>query len=629
MMMRKPDLAHLQFYGKGKIKMKVSLLGNTLLLFVLMLTTTLSYALPFNVVPKPGTALPTSYSPGQVLYAYYTVTNSTGTQRNNNYTQYLPPNVSQITSGGTYSDTCGSSFNLGRNGAANDSCTLQLDISGPVNNEDPDQTHHLFVCFPGGKTCAGTNYPLNITQSTSPLISISLTPVSPTIMVPATRQFTATGTYANGFTQNISTSATWNSSNPIVATISSTGLARAISAGTTNITATQGGITSPADVLTVTKQLLSITVTPATETLYGGNTQQMDAMANYADGTHADVTNQATWASANVTDAVVSATGLVTVKNGIGNNAVNITASFSTITSTPAVITTILTLYAACNLNGGATLPTLSVCNINPVNGTTSSCVTVNSSSNGFRAPEQVAANADGSVLFGSSPNNNVAGCPLSGNSPSNSCTTTFGIGGTNSGIIIDNANHAYVSAGGNVEGCTASGTSLTACAAVGAGGTAVNIALNPAATILYVPNNNNVSYCPLSNGVIGTCITTTSNPGASNQVAIDAKNGFAYVVTGTAFHTAGHIFTCNLNATSGDLTNCTQTGSGLTFGAGIQGTVIDPSGTYIYISDLNLPGNGGFAYVCTLNPTGTVTSSNCTGIGVASSCGVTALAMK
>jgi hypothetical protein len=85
---------------------------------------TVSFALPFNVAPKNGTNLPTTVNKGGTVTAYYRVTNNTKAQRNNNYVKYLPPNVTQVTSGGTYPDTCGATFNLVKTGGAGDSCTL-------------------------------------------------------------------------------------------------------------------------------------------------------------------------------------------------------------------------------------------------------------------------------------------------------------------------------------------------------------------------------------------------------------------------------------------------------------------------------------------------------------------------
>ena len=51
-------------------------------------------------------------------------------------------------------------------GTAGDSCTLELTVFGAINGNDPNPHHHLFVCFTGGITCAGTLFPLNVSTIT-------------------------------------------------------------------------------------------------------------------------------------------------------------------------------------------------------------------------------------------------------------------------------------------------------------------------------------------------------------------------------------------------------------------------------------------------------------------------------
>ena len=74
------------------------------------------------------------------------------------------------------------------------------------------------------------------------LTSISVTPVNPTISIPsgANLQFTATGTYANGSTQNLTATAIWSSGTNSVATINSAGYATGVAVGTSVITAAAG-----------------------------------------------------------------------------------------------------------------------------------------------------------------------------------------------------------------------------------------------------------------------------------------------------------------------------------------------------------------------------------------------------
>jgi hypothetical protein len=76
------------------------------------------------------------------------------------------------------------------------------------------------------------------------LVSIAMTPANPTILVGATQQFTATGTYSNGSTQNLTSQVTWTSSKTAAATINTNGLATAVSVGATIISAALSGVTA-------------------------------------------------------------------------------------------------------------------------------------------------------------------------------------------------------------------------------------------------------------------------------------------------------------------------------------------------------------------------------------------------
>ena len=74
------------------------------------------------------------------------------------------------------------------------------------------------------------------------LLSIAVTPSSPTIAPGTNQQFTATGTFSNGTTANLTGSVTWSSSKAAVATISGSGLAHAVAKGTSTIKATSGAV---------------------------------------------------------------------------------------------------------------------------------------------------------------------------------------------------------------------------------------------------------------------------------------------------------------------------------------------------------------------------------------------------
>jgi hypothetical protein len=94
------------------------------------------------------------------------------------------------------------------------------------------------------------------TLTVATLKSIAVTPANSAIADGATQQFTATGTYSNSGTMNITSGLTWTSSSAKVATISGTGLASAVGAGQTTIKVASGTI-SGSTTLTVTGFILT------------------------------------------------------------------------------------------------------------------------------------------------------------------------------------------------------------------------------------------------------------------------------------------------------------------------------------------------------------------------------------
>ena len=88
--------------------------------------------------------------------------------------------------------------------------------------------------------------------------SLTVTPDPASLTIGANQQFTATETFTPGTVLDVTTLVFWSSSNPGVATISNTsgtiGLANAVAAGTTSITAT--------DLVTNITGTATLTVTP-------------------------------------------------------------------------------------------------------------------------------------------------------------------------------------------------------------------------------------------------------------------------------------------------------------------------------------------------------------------------------
>ena len=169
------------------------------------------------------------------------------------------------------------------------------------------------------------------------LVSINVTPLAPSVAVGLTLLFTATGTFDDSSTADLTNSVAWQSSAPGVATINAAGLATGVSAGTTSITAAQDGVTSNTATLAVTPPaaLVSIAVTPSPVSIDEGQTQQFTATGTFDDSSTADLTSSVTWQSDTPSVATIDATGLAT---GVSAGPTLITAAQDGVTSNPAVL---------------------------------------------------------------------------------------------------------------------------------------------------------------------------------------------------------------------------------------------------------------------------------------------------
>ncbi len=157
--------------------------------------------------------------------------------------------------------------------------------------------------------------------------------------VNAAQQFTVTGTYSDGSQTNVTSSATWASSNAAVATVNASGLLNAIAPGTATATASVGTVsaTTSVTVNAPAKNLTSITITPSQLSIPQGVTQQLTATGNYSDNTQADLTGSVVWSSSNGKVATVSPTGAL---YAVGTGPATITASDNSIAATLGVVVT-------------------------------------------------------------------------------------------------------------------------------------------------------------------------------------------------------------------------------------------------------------------------------------------------
>ena len=236
----------------------------------------------------------------------------------------------QFTATGTYSDNTTKDITTSVSWASSNTAVASIGVNTGLATGISAGTSQITASL---GSISSPNDILTIVKGIS-LQSIAVAPSNPSVSQSQTQQFTATGTYSDGSTKNITTTVTWTSSNTAVATIGvNTGLATGLSAGTSQITASLGSISSPNDTLTIVKgiSLQSIAVAPSNPSVSQSQTQQFTATGTYSDGSTKNITTTVTWTSSNAAVATIGAnTGLAI---GISAGTSQVTASLGGITS--------------------------------------------------------------------------------------------------------------------------------------------------------------------------------------------------------------------------------------------------------------------------------------------------------
>jgi uncharacterized protein YjdB len=178
--------------------------------------------------------------------------------------------------------------------------------------------------------------------------SVTVTPGSASASaLGTTRAYSAEARDANGAVI-LGAIFAWTSSAPAVATVDpASGVATAVSNGTTTITATSGGSSGSAT-LQVQQVVSAIAVAPPQDTVGPGGTRQLSASALDANG-HAVPAVQFAWSTSDATVASVNASGLAT---GIAVGTAAIRASAGGVTG--AALLTVRPVVASVTVSPGA-----------------------------------------------------------------------------------------------------------------------------------------------------------------------------------------------------------------------------------------------------------------------------------
>jgi hypothetical protein len=182
------------------------------------------------------------------------------------------------------------------------------------------------------------------TVDASDISSLAVGPGNPTIAQTTSQQFSATGTFNDGSTHDLTNQVVWTSSDTTVASIGkSNGLAKGLTPGNVTINAALGTLNASANLTVTNATITSIAVTPTGRTIPAGTKLGYTATGTFSDSTNQVITRDVTWASDSVSVATIGNSGIATA---VAPGNANISATLNSVTGSTSLSVNSVTLTA-------------------------------------------------------------------------------------------------------------------------------------------------------------------------------------------------------------------------------------------------------------------------------------------
>jgi uncharacterized protein YjdB len=241
--------------------------------------------------------------------------------------------VQQFTATGTFSDNTAQDITGSVGWSSSPAAVAAITVSGLATGKNLG-TVTITATF-GAITGS-----VSATVDASNLVSIAVLPANPSIAQNTSEQFSATGTFTDGSTRNLTAQVAWSSSNTVAVTVGgSSGLAKSLTPGSSTITATLGTIPGSTLLDVTNATITSMSVSPSGRTIAPATQLQFTATGTFSDSSTQVLNRDATWASDNTAVATVGPMGLVTA---VGSGTANIGATFGGVSGS-----TLLTVSSA------------------------------------------------------------------------------------------------------------------------------------------------------------------------------------------------------------------------------------------------------------------------------------------
>lgn len=206
--------------------------------------------------------------------------------------------------------------------SSSDNAVATVDASAVVTGRSAGTA--IITATAEGKTATAT-----VNVAPGPVLSVEVTPQSPSVRVGATIQLSATLRDASGAVLTGRT-VTWTSSDPTKATVSDTGLVTGVAEGTATITATSEGKSASTTVSVLRMPVASVRFAPFPDPFIVGDTARARAVA--VDSTGREMPDRVvTFSGSNDAVATVSSSGLM---SAFSAGSVTITATSEGVSAT-------------------------------------------------------------------------------------------------------------------------------------------------------------------------------------------------------------------------------------------------------------------------------------------------------
>ena len=264
--------------------------------------------------------------------------------------------VQEFAASGTFSDNSAQNITASVTWSSSNTSVASITVSGLATAKDI-----------GTVTITATSGPISgaatATVNAADLSTIAILPASSTIAQNTSQQFSATGTFTDGSTHNLTADVTWSSSNTAVVSIgSSTGLAKGLTPGSTTITATLSGVSGTTTFDVTDATITAISVSPSGRTIPTSTQLAFTATGTFSDSSTQVVTTDATWASSDTAVATVGPEGQATA---VAPGSTNVSATFGGITGSASLTVSSVTLKSIAVAPTAAVLAPASVLSYN------------------------------------------------------------------------------------------------------------------------------------------------------------------------------------------------------------------------------------------------------------------------